>query len=500
MNFFKFCPKRSGKGSFNKDLISVDLFCQLTYMSAIATSGLPRNQIFEHASQLPYTSSRYFRDVYFLAQKLNYDYAEACRIVGEVTKESEPKALLLRLSGALASGEAEADFLTREALVVGETYGNEYERAVESLGKWTDAYVALILSAALVIVVCVVSMMIYPVEPTFVTTLSGLMLMVTVLGAWIMYRAAPKEVKTHSLPQTSTEQNLSRILFKISLPLTVATCSLLAWVKVDMGWIMMAASALVLPPGLVIMRDDRKIDKRDSDIAGLLRSLGGVTRAIGSTLTEALGRLDFHSFASLQVGTRKLWDRLRYSIKPELCWQRFIAETGSELVNRSVQIFWDGVSLGGDPQKVGNQSSLFAMKIALLRAKRRLVSSSFSWLCITMHATIAVLLVFIYEIMMTFSTAVQGIQSLGPEEMGPLTTLPSFGFLLGGTQLEMLHWMVIAVVVVLTGANTVAVKVTGGGHNYKYLFYLSIMLAISGASFAFVPDLVSMVFSGLPTM
>jgi len=499
MNFSKFWPRLNGKGSFNKDLLGVDLFCQLTHMSAIATSGLARDQIFEQAAQLPYTSSRYFRDVHFLAQKLNYDYAGACRMVGETTKEAEPRALLLRLSGALASGEAEAQFLAREAYVVGETYGNEYERKVESLRKWTDAYVALILSAALVIVVCVVSMMIYPVEPTFITALSGLMLSVTVLAAWIMYRAAPKEVVTHSLPQTSVEQKLSRTLFKILLPLTVVAGLLLVFRGADMGWVMMAASALMLPVGLLIMWDERKIDKRDSDIAGFLRSLGSVSKAIGSTLTEALGRLDFRSVASLQAGVRRLYNRLRSGMKPELCWERFIAETGSEHINRSVHIFWDGVSVGGDPQQVGNQSSMFAMKIALLRAKRRMVSSGFSWLCIVMHTAIATLLVFIYQVMLTFSTAVQAMQSES-DEMAGFTSLPILGFFLGGTQLEMLRLMVIVVIVVLTGANAVAIKVTGGGHNYKYLFYLSIMLAISGAAFIFVPEAVSMVFSALPTM
>jgi len=499
MNFFRFLPKRNARGSFNRDLLSVDLFCQLTYMSAIATSGLTRSQIFESASHLPYTSSRYFRDVHFLAQKLNYDYAQACRLIGEETKEPEPKALLLRLSGCFASGEPEADFLAREAHVMGEVYGNEYERAVETLRKWTDAYAALILSAALVIVVCVVSMIIYPVEPTFVVTLSGLVLMVTALGSWIMYRATPKEVKTHSLPDTSVERKLSWFLVKVFLPVAVAVSVLLLWRGVSMGNIMLVAAALLFPPGIVIMYDDWKIDKRDRDIAGLLRSVGGVTKAIGTTISEALTRLDLHSFASLQGGAKRLCDRLKLGIKPELCWGRFIAETGSELVNRSVRTFWDAVSMGGDPQEVGNKSSLFAMKVSLLRAHRRMVSSSFTWLCIAMHAAIAALLVFIYEIMRTFSGALQSMGTEAPAS-GQVPSLPSFTFLLGGSQLELLHSMVIAVVIVLTGANAIAIKVTGGGHSLKFIFFLSITLAISGACFVFIPDIVALIFSSLPPM
>ncbi|MGD9118421.1 MAG: hypothetical protein PVJ08_06800, partial [Dehalococcoidia bacterium] len=492
MNFFRFWRKRSVKDSFNKDLLSVDLFCQLTYMSAIATSGLTRSQIFEYASRLPYTSSRYFRDVHFLAQKLHYDYAQACRTVADQTKEPEIKALLLRLSGCVASGEAEADFLAREAYVIGEIYGNEYERGVETLRKWTDAYAALILSASLIVVVCVVSMMIYPVQPAFVVILTGLVLIVTVLGSWIMYRASPKEVKTHSLRDTSRERKLSSLLFRISLPVAAAIFLFLMWRQTDMGWIMMATSAALLPTGAVIMWDDRKIDKRDNDIAGLLRSLGSVTKAIGTTLSEALSRLDLHSVVSLQSGAKRLRNRLESGIKPDLCWQRFVAETGSELINRSVRTFWDGINLGGDPQMVGNQSSLFAMKVTLLRSHRKMAATSFTWLCIAMHAAIASLLVFIYHVMLTFSSAIQGMTSGEAEAFSEMTSLPSFTFLLGGSQLELLNSVVITVIIVLTGANAVAIKVTGGGHNFRFLFFLSITLTLSGACFVFIPGVVAM--------
>jgi Archaeal flagella assembly protein J len=467
-------------------------------MAGIATSGLSRSQIFEYASKLPYSSAGYFKKIHFLARKLNYDYAEACRIVGEETKEAEIKGFLLRFSGSLTSGEPEADFLAREAYVVGENYGDGYEREVELLRTWTDAYTALILSAAVIVVMGVVSMMIYPTNPSLIITLSGIATTTCSVGTWILYRAAPKEIKTHSLPECSKEQKLSRMLFKICLPAAILVCSILALMGVDLGWIMIAAAAFVLPPGLLIVWDDRKIDKRDSDIAGFLRSLGSVAKMIGATLTESLSRLDLRSVGSLQQGVRQLHSRLCAGIKPDLCWWRFISETGSELVNRSTQIFWDGVSLGGDPQEVGKSSSMFAMKIALLRAKRRLVSNSFSWLCIAMHAALCGLMVLIYQIMLTFSSAIKGISSAGTSDV--LSRMPTLGLLGAGMQLDILHSMVIVLIVVFTGANAFAIKATEGGHSYKFLFYLSIMLAISGVSLVFVPQLASMIFGGLPAM
>ncbi len=141
--------------------LQFDLFAQLTYMSSISSARVSRSELFKFASQLPYSSSKYFRNVYILAEKLNIDYAEGCRLVAERTEIDEVKSLLLRLAGALTSGEDEGEFLMREAEVMGEIFGNRYERDVESLKKWTDAYVTLVVASSLIVIVSVISMMIY---------------------------------------------------------------------------------------------------------------------------------------------------------------------------------------------------------------------------------------------------------------------------------------------------------------------------------------------------
>lgn len=506
MNFSRFWPKRNVKASskkkdsFNKDLLGVDLFCELTHLSAIASSGLGRAQIFEQAANLPYQSARYFREVHNLAVRLNYNYAEACRIVGEKTKELEPRGLLLRMAGALVAGEQESDFLAREAFALGESYGNEYERAIDRARIWTDAYVALVLSSAMVVVISAVSMIIFPVPTSFVLVLGGSMVLVTVFGAWLMYRASPKEVKTHSLPMSSVEQTLARFLFKVTLPTAAAICLLLGLAGVPLGWIMLVGAVLALPTGVLAQIDDMKVDRRDEDISSFLRSLGGIAKAIGSTLTDALGRMDMASHHSLEQPARRLYRRLRLGLNPDLCWERFISETGSEHVNRSVRIFWNGMYLGGDAQVVGNQSSMFALKVSLLRAKRRMLSSSFGLLCIAVHAAISALLVCIYEVMVFFTTSFQKASAgLGSDTADALQGMSTFAVYLGSNQLSLLRVMTVMMVVILTATNAVAIKVVGGGSNLKYVFYLSILLAISGACLAFGPGVILSLFHDTPS-
>jgi flagellar protein FlaJ len=491
----------SSKVAFNSDLLKGDLFCQLTYMSALATSDVPRAQLFEYASRLGFTSSAYFKKIHFIAKKLNYDYSEACRMVGEKTKDAEPKAILLRLAGAIATGEDQAEFLKREAYVMGEHFGEEYERNVESLRKWTDAFIALIISASIVVVISVVSMLIFPMSPASLSLLTFVMLVSVLLGTWIMYRASPKEIKTHKMSHTSAAQAMARkVLMYVSLPLIVLSIPILFITQAGIGWSMIVVALLLMPAGILIMYDDGRINKNDADIAGFLRSVGGISKVAGATITEAVGRLDFSSLSSLKKPVSRLNTALKIGVKPDLCWQKFVCETGSEQINRTVRIFWDGIVVGGDPQKVGNLASMFAMKIELLREKRRMVSSGFAFLAAAMHATMALLLVGIYQIMWNFSQAMQKMSMTGGEGMQAIAQLPTFAFFADSSgPLKILNLMVTSMLLMLTAVNPVAIKVTEGGHNYKYIFYLALMMLITGASFVFVPELVKGMFGTMPT-
>lgn len=489
--------KDSSKSKVSSEYLAMDLYSQVAYMAGVAAAGLPRNKIFEHASRLPYCTSGYFRRVQFMARKLNYNYAEACRVVGEGTKEADPKALLLRMSGSLTSGESEAAFLEREALVMGEHYGDEYERKIESLRKWSDAYASLILSGAIIVTVGIVSMLIYPVSPTFIMTLSALVICLSAAGPWILYTAAPREMKTHVLSEKSKEQVLARNLFKLCLPAAVAVAAIMAAAHIELGWIMIGGALLLLPPGVVTLIDDRKIDKRDTDISSFLRSLGSVTKAVGTNVSEGLGRLDMRFVGSLTASVTRLQASLGAGVKPDLCWWRFIAENGSELVKRSVQLFWDGVRFGGDPHEVGRASSSYAMKMALLRGKRKMVASGFTGLCVAMHTAICGLLVLIYEIMVTFSQAVEGLGIEGSEMVG---RMPSFGLFNAAAQINLLKAMVILMILVMVGANAFAIKAVEGGHEYKFVFYLGLLLAVSGIAMVLVPNVADSIFGSLPEM
>lgn len=483
--------------AFDLQLLDVDFFCQLSYMSAIATSGITRSGLFDHAAALPYISARYFKRAVFVARAFNHDYASAARIVGQTTKEPEVKAFLLRFSGALSSGEDIASFLLRESEVSADTYGNHYERRLESLKKWTDAYIALIMTTAIITIVTVVSMIIGNITIGVILGMAVFTVIVTIAGVWLIYNSAPREVKVHSLPIRSKEYGISLQIARLMLPLTLVTVVVLLILGVHIGIVLMVAAAFLLPLGLASKLDDNKIDKRDSDIAGFLRSLGGISQAIGATTSEAMGRLDFRALGYLQDDVTLLYNRLLAGINPKLCWSRFVGETGSEQVDRSVRIFMDAITLGGQPQAVGNSASAFAMQIALLRAKRRMIDGGIMWLTIVMHLVLSVLVVFVYQILLSFSDLMQQVMPGGETGAQVAAAMPSFGILGSGSiVLQMLYFVIILIVLVLAFANATAIYATAGGHIFKLSYYLSFTLGIAGVAITFVPPLVKTMFLG----
>jgi len=502
MNFSAFWPRLNKKGSSKKDSVdseclSFDLFYQLAYMSSIAAAGISRSQIFEFASQLPCSSSRYFKEIHLLAKQLRYDYAVACRMVGESTEVESIKSLLLRLASSLGSGEAEADFLAQEAEVQAEAFKNEYERGVESLRKWTEAYAALIVSAGLIVLVAAISMIIYAVAISFTVTLVGVTICVAVLGAWAIHRVSPKEVRVHSPSAYCAAHSRARWMERILLPVAVVCFFIVLLAGWGLGWALIAVSILVLPIGVAGVLFDRQVKKKDSDISTLLRSLGNIASAVEITVSNALERLDLRSTANLAGDVKRLHSRLASRLKPEICWQRFSLETGSETVYRSVKMFNDATRLGGDPEEVGERSSVLAMTLDFLRAKRGQVSSSFTFLAIGMHVALVALLVFVVQVILLFSRVVEGVYTEAVAE-AQTTAVEVFSFSFDSAHL--LEILILPCILVMSVTNAFAIKAAEGGSRYKIFVYLGVTLSLSGAGLVIVPMLASRIFSTIPSM
>ena len=492
MTSSKSLQKRSVKSYF-EEITPFDLFYQLTYMSATAAAGVSRARVFQLARGLVNPSSQYFKTIHQIAENLRYNYPDAVRMVGEQAKAEDVKTFLLRLSDALRSGEPLPGFLSREAIVQGDRYENDYETKLESLKKWTDAYTAVSVSAALIVIMNMVMTMIYNVG----TSMMGLMVMVAVTStfgvAWVMFRTAP-ETFTVPLSKGSKEQRLSRQLFFILTPTALLVAVALTVLGLPMGWTLMVASLVILPIGIVSTLSDGKVSKKDSEISPFLRSLGGTATSRGTTLKEALTSMKKDSFPTLHPDIRMLVLRLSAFVSPGFCWRTFGTETGSKLAEQSTGIFIEAVGLGGDPEKTGALTSMFAMKTAMLRAKRRGVAATFSWLAIVMHGVMAALMIFLLGILEQFAVRLNDAMSSlgnGADAMGAMGLKNMFSF--NAPQIDFLTKITVGMILALAVVSAFAIVACEGSHLIKMMFYLSILMFISGVLLLIGPSFVGLV-------
>ncbi|MFA4835245.1 MAG: hypothetical protein WC749_04150 [Dehalococcoidia bacterium] len=487
--------KKKASSTKSQEILYFDLFYQLSYMASISTAGISRDRIFEYSAQLSGKAAVYFKEIQRISVHLGYDYAEACRLEGESVDDEMIRTMLLRLSGSMSSGESEAEFFGREADIFGTSYGDQYERRLDALKLWTDAFSALIISAVLVIIIGVVSTMIYKTDQVFTIGLVGLTIGIAIAGAWLISLMSPKELVPLQQP-SSKEQKQLRILMMVLIPSAVVAALLLLASKANMGWVMIICGLLIAPIGYVAVQDDRKISKRDGEIGAFLRSLGGVTTAIGATVTEGIARMDLRAMPVLREGTLKLKKRLEIGITPSLCWKRFVVETGSVLVNRSVGMFRDAMALGAAAEDAGKRASAYTVRLDLLRKRRRLITKPFGMLTFAMHGAVLLLLVFVSEVMTRFGSMILNIESDIPGSASSSSAIGGyFSFNFAGLQL--LTSLLMPVIIILTVVNAVAPKVADGGHKCKLFYNLAITMCMSGACLLTVPYLVSIIFGSV---
>jgi archaeal flagellar protein FlaJ len=489
MNSSKSLPKRDDKNSF-KVVAPFQMFYQLTYMSAMAASGISRSKVFQIAAQSDNPAAQYFGAINTLVEEFRLDYADACRRVGIKSKSDNMKSFLLRLSDALRSGEPLSDFLAREAEVQSQEYENRYERDLEGLKQWTNAFSSIVISTALIIIIQLVTAMIYTTDPTSISGMVFAGIMLGCFSVWIIFRSAPRETMTVRAAVGAAEQQKAMRLFKLIAPLTLAMAASLYILQLNPGWVLILCAISVLPIGIISFKSDQKTSKKDAEFSTFLRSAGSMATSTGTTLKQALTRIDLSSFPTLEPDIDRLSKRLQALVEPEVCWHKFGLETGSKLISEVVDIFYGAIKIGGDPERVGYLCSLFTAKTSQLRAKRSMTASTFSALTTVMQAVVAGLMVFVLSIVQSFAAMVKTLMPTA-EEMAnrPQMSLGMAEFT--PEQLQFLTLITLVMIVTQALVNAAAIIFCDGGYKLKVFLYMALTLFISGVSLLVVPVMVS---------
>jgi len=490
MIFAKKSKKKSTRDvSPDNAAISFDLYTNLTYMAALSQGEPSRDLIMARALEQDFKTGIFFRQVYLMTKRMGFEYSRAFRLVARKARADSIKNLLLRFAGAINSGVSETDFLLEEAHVEAEQYNSSYLRSLETLAKWADAYAALLVSVTLVVVVAMISTMLSQLGNSFLMILTVAMVIVTAFGVYIIFRTAPSEQVVYQNRRGPKHRQTSKRLLKTVAP-AATVLGLFLSLSYGLPILLIMIGLGLLPSGVFAWLDNGRIGKIDKEASAFIRSVGNVTASLGSTVSVGLEKIDRRALDTLDPLIRRLQIRLNRSIDVNKSWEAFRDEAGSALLNSSTRMFVDGVTLGGEPDKVGVIASKYALDVALLRDRRAVSAAPFAILTIPLHFAMTALMVFILEIMITFNQQISGAiselnESSGGQGLALLPPLPVFQ----GQDVGSLTMITTVALLSMTIANSLAPKFAMGGSRLLISMFASITCLMTGLNMLIIPTI-----------
>ena len=455
-----------------------------------------------------------------MAKRMGVEYTQAFQMVSQKARATSIKSLLLRFAASISSGESETSFVSQEAKTETERYTHEYERSVENLRKWTDAYAAMMFSVTLIMVVSLVSTMIGFFDESVIMAMAATVMILMVLAVYVILKVAPvEEITYESANAVPRNRRLAR-RFLVTLVPAGAVVATITVIVLDaqlsfiaqMSVVSLVMGASFIPTGILAWKDDTSVAQIDSELPTFLRTMGNVAGSTGATLQESLRRIQTTAMGSIAPHVSRLHIRLNAQLPTTEVWEQMRGETGSELLNRSTHMLVDGVEAGGPPADVGKMCSDYALNVTQLRSQRSLTANSFAFLTVPMHGAMVFVMLFVLGIIANFNVRLEAVSAELLEQARGEVGVPSAleGFrgidiargseltgaldVFGGQDITYISVVIVAVVFTLTIANTMAPKFATGGNNLKIASFLSVMLIVTGLVLAVVPTLTDALF------
>jgi flagellar protein FlaJ len=491
----------AGRVLENKKM-GADLLFMSTYMASITTSGVTRPEIFEYTSaRSEYVPARYVEKVQNYVTRWNYSYVEALLIVAQKIQNEMLQSMFNRYANSIESGVPDEDFLSKELSTIRSVYRNTYEQGLEMLKKWGDAYIAMLFSASLVGIIIMISVAIYSPEGIESTLNMSYMiiLVISIFGLGIMYKSVPEDERTHHMGiWESREQGIIHRMERMILPLIALAGVVLLLVGSNIGMIFLLAGILLAPLGLIGYIDDANIVKRDRDFSTFIRGLGAVMGGKGITTIHAMAEVDRESLPHLKPHIDAVYSKLNLGLNEQLSWERFVGETGSNLIYKYMNIFRDAMELGGTPDTIGQIVGTSVLEQVLLREKREMFSKGFIVLLVPMHAAMVGIFLFLFYVMLTMSKAITTVMTAYGDSSSALSGesmsgMGSMNLFVNFPEAQMTTYVMI-ILVLITVSNIIAGKIVAGGDRYMFYFFASMLFIITGMIYVVAPLVVNSFF------
>ncbi len=361
------------KGEKRKKEIEKYLHLFITRMAVLASTRLPRKEIFRILSEVKEYGalSDEIAKIYHLMEYWNMSLPDATRIVAKRCPSVELADFLDRLAHSADAGEDFEVFLEKERAVVLETYAVKYEAALNQMDVYKETFVAMLISMLFFAVFVTIL-------PMFTTGDMTIYLYLMLL-AFITVEAVMLYAIKIRLPEDDVWHNRKDVrsphemkLLKV-LPFAYLMVALLFLITYFLNLplpIVVAISILPLfYPGYLVHTAESDLINCDTNYDAFIRAVGSYIEAKGSDVT-AMERLRKHDFGKLTKYIDTLYKRLLTRIDKKMAWRYFAGETGSNLISKFTDMFVTGLDMGGNPRKISKIISESYVRMIGLRKKR----------------------------------------------------------------------------------------------------------------------------------
>lgn len=460
----------------------------VTTMAALSTSDMPFDEVFyilsgkKEYGQLAEDA----KQIYRLIKHYSVGAAEACRFVAVRTSCQMEANFFNRLSHALDVGEKLDQFMKNEHDVIMDEYMVQAEGTLRDLDFVKEIYTGLTTSLIFTAVfVCLMPMF---GGDAFEVLLVGVVFSFLAMESFFIYLLKTKVPKDQIWLGWRTKIKRGHVTDKdrtifMSVAVSILGIVLLSSIMLPSGLPpMFIASTIFLPvlfPGILILREEKEIEKRDNLFGAFIRSLGRSSESSGTTMSDSVKRLSMHTFGPLTTMVRNLSKRLALHINAAESWKHFASETSSDLIDKFGEMYVTSIHNGSKAEATSLFISNNAFRVLTIRKKRSVTASSFVGILYGVMISLAVTLYITLGIVGYMSDMMSSIIIDDPGAIGGsfLNGIISISF-----DTSAIETMVFSVILVHATLSSLMLPMIKGGHIVGSVVHFIALIWIASAA------------------
>jgi len=474
--------------------LDIDFLYSLLHMYIVSTGFQPPGEIVKSASKGPYGHySKVYRRAAELAKRWGYTVPEALSLSSRGERNKVFKEFMERLAIISAVGEEVKSFLKVEYETIKFNYQNYYNRSLDSLNVLYGAYASTMVSVIFAVTTMMLLFFFFGGTSLRIVVLSYIaaLIAIAVLGVLVILKA-PKDLFEARRSRNPTAL-LADLLAVVGLVLGVIISYMILSHGVNyvtVGFSFIVFGLLFIPAGYIINNMENMIDEYDKFFPVVIRSLGIYLSQVPD-LRQAVKELSRIEVGKLRKLLENLQASLTMGVDKSVAMAKFAAQTRSENIYRSLQVFSEAIDHGGDLNEAGVALSDHMNLLLTLRERKLQVTGNFLSTLILMHVSVIAIMVFMAEMMYYFS------QLLIPLRASVSASLANV-FVFGNINVPLLESSTIIFAAVITIINAFIIAVTKVGSPRSFYLFLAILLIMTGGTIVGVAVLMSYLFHIFP--